>query len=103
MSSVSDLVGIRTNFIWRDRNWLNFLSILNATFSHVEKAEHIHKTEKLFHDLAQLDGNSDRSSLLALLELKKRTREANIPEHNVSEYNGMSYWFRSKGNNSYVT
>lgn len=71
-----------------DRNWLEFLSVLDATFCDValrqgsepsEAAyshclENIAKTRELFKRTAEQDGRNDRSALLALLELEKRSR-----------------------------
>ncbi|KAJ6502477.1 actin cytoskeleton organization protein [Mycena sanguinolenta] len=73
-----------------DRNWLEFLSVLDATFSSLKgdqeqdesaKAKcssHVTKTEELFTKLALEDGRKDRSALLALLELEKRARSHQI-------------------------
>ncbi|KAJ7172404.1 actin cytoskeleton organization protein [Mycena filopes] len=69
-----------------DRNWLEFISVLDATFSPVVSAtepdetaktdcsSQIHRTQELFAKLAEQDGHKDRSGLLALLELEKRAR-----------------------------
>ncbi|KAJ7685258.1 actin cytoskeleton organization protein [Mycena polygramma] len=69
-----------------DRNWLEFLSVLDATFSSLassqepdesakkECSSHVTKTEELFTKLASQDGRKDRSALLALLELERRAR-----------------------------
>lgn len=71
-----------------DRNWLEFLSVLDATFSSVslpdgsqpsesaktECLESISKSRELFVRLSEQDGHNDRSALLALLELEKRAR-----------------------------
>jgi N-terminal acetyltransferase B complex non-catalytic subunit len=72
-----------------DRNWLEFLSVLDATFSDFtqppgeavadpieskkECVERISKTRAFFFGLAQ-NSDKDRSGLLALLELEKRAR-----------------------------
>lgn len=71
----------------RARNWLEFLSVLDATFCDVTSSsepasdglkasvtEQITKTRKVFTDAATEDGSKDRSGLLALLELEKRTK-----------------------------
>ncbi|KAJ6596969.1 actin cytoskeleton organization protein [Mycena vulgaris] len=68
-----------------DRNWLEFLSVLDATFpSTLSKQDQdsdqltkldplrLAKTQELFTRLAAQDGHKDRSALLALLELEKR-------------------------------
>lgn len=71
----------------RDRNWLEFLSLLDATFWDIASTsepasedvkaavtEEIAKTRKVFSEAATVDGLKDRSGLLALLELEKRTK-----------------------------
>lgn len=73
----------------RDRNWLEFLSVLDATVlydaaSHgeentadsatIECSQRIQRTRELFIGIANEDGQKDRSGLLALLELEKRAR-----------------------------
>lgn len=72
---------------WRDRNWLEFLAVLDATFadltseaSDVEAAkaatsERIVKTREFFGKVVETDGVRDRSGHLALLELEKRSRQ----------------------------
>ncbi|EGN93256.1 hypothetical protein SERLA73DRAFT_172175 [Serpula lacrymans var. lacrymans S7.3] len=71
----------------RDRNWLEFLSVLDATFSTVssphqqevteavksECIECISKARQFFTEIAEGDGRKDRSGFLALLELEKRS------------------------------
>ncbi|KAJ7219345.1 actin cytoskeleton organization protein [Mycena pura] len=72
-----------------DRNWLEFLSVLDATFSFfdlkqgeresdesakIECSSHVAKVQEFFTKVAELDGRKDRSALLALLELEKRAR-----------------------------
>ncbi|CAL1704660.1 unnamed protein product [Somion occarium] len=71
----------------KDRNWLEFLSLLDATFWDIASTsepasedvkaavtEEIAKTRKVFSEAATVDGLKDRSGLLALLELEKRTK-----------------------------
>ncbi|THH20680.1 hypothetical protein EW146_g718 [Bondarzewia mesenterica] len=69
----------------KDRNWLEFLSVLDVTFSSVASGEpsdsakeecvqHVSKTRELLTKVAEEDGLKDRSALLALLELEKRAR-----------------------------
>ncbi|KAF5381081.1 hypothetical protein D9615_004014 [Tricholomella constricta] len=79
----------------KDRNWLEFLSILDATFSYLTPSNniglsstsetsrsecigHLAKTEALFTRIAQEDGTKDRSAALALLELEKRAQTHGI-------------------------
>ena len=73
----------------RDRNWLEFLSVLDATFCSDKNDEHSTPTEvsraaglervtvseKFFTRIAEEDGARDRSALLASLELEKRARD----------------------------
>ncbi|KAH8106992.1 actin cytoskeleton organization protein [Cristinia sonorae] len=71
----------------KDRNWLEFLSVLDATFWDVtstseptEEAresckKYIAQTHDMLQQLADLDGLKDRSAMLALLELEKRARQ----------------------------
>ncbi|KAJ7235444.1 actin cytoskeleton organization protein [Mycena haematopus] len=73
-----------------DRNWLEFLSVLDATFSSLKGAQeqnesaktkcssHVAKTEELLSKMALQDGHKDRSALLALLELEKRAQSHGI-------------------------
>jgi hypothetical protein len=70
-----------------DRNWLEFLSVLKATFSDVTGREEkpseeaseatrkkIQEARELFAKVVEKDGLKDRSGLLAQLELEKRSR-----------------------------
>jgi hypothetical protein len=76
----------------RDRNWLEFLSVLDAVFSDFvvlsgeddsdtiearkkECIERIVKAREFFSHLVELDGAKERSGLLALLELEKRAKD----------------------------
>jgi len=72
----------------RDRNWLEFISVLDAVFSDLvvlsgeddfearkkECIERIVKARDFFSHLVELDGAKERSGLLALLELEKRSK-----------------------------
>ncbi|OCH92238.1 hypothetical protein OBBRIDRAFT_791472 [Obba rivulosa] len=73
----------------KDRNWLEFLAVLDAAFADVagqevdeaKKAacsEAVAKTRELLAQIAEEDGRRDRSGLLALLELEKRARAHNV-------------------------
>ncbi|OBZ75813.1 N-alpha-acetyltransferase 25, NatB auxiliary subunit [Grifola frondosa] len=71
----------------KDRNWLEFLAVLDATFSDVtspssdteaakaSSAEHITKTREFLGKVVDQDGLKDRSGHLARLELEKRARQ----------------------------
>lgn len=77
-----------TDILCRDRNWPEFLSVLDATFCSVglctglnpsesaktECLESISTTRELFTRLSKQDGRNDRSAPLALMELEKRAR-----------------------------
>lgn len=76
----------------RSRNWLEFLAVLDATFSYIdspqalaaspepndeakeEVTKHISRTRDFFLRISEQDGVSDRSALLGLVELEKRAR-----------------------------
>ncbi len=64
-----------------DRNWLEFLAVLEAAVPSAEdsekdapEADNIERTKEVFQDLAEKDGRKDRAPLLGLLELEKRAR-----------------------------
>jgi N-terminal acetyltransferase B complex non-catalytic subunit len=65
-----------------DRNWLEFVSVIDATFASVqgpdvseegksECSENIAKTRDFLIEIAKVDGSNNRSASLALLELEK--------------------------------
>ncbi|EIN07294.1 actin cytoskeleton organization protein [Punctularia strigosozonata HHB-11173 SS5] len=66
-----------------DRNWLEFLSILDATFSYLRSAadadarekcaRHVAETREFLAHIAAEDGLKDRSASLALVDLANRT------------------------------
>lgn len=77
----------------RERNWLEFLAILDATIPPEDAApasdgddstvaiswksgmaDRIAETRTLFTELAETDGTRDRAPLLGLLELERRAR-----------------------------
>ncbi|KAI0256800.1 actin cytoskeleton organization protein [Lactifluus subvellereus] len=66
----------------RDRNWLEFVSILDATFlpstqhepslaSSTNLAQRVEKTRDLFAKVAEEDGSHDRAGWLGLMELER--------------------------------
>jgi len=64
---------------FRDRNWLEFLAVLDATFSaEGDTTELVESARKFFTEIAERDGQKDRSGPLALLELEKRVMERSI-------------------------
>jgi hypothetical protein len=75
--------------ILRDRNWLEFLSVLDAAFAPLNTAPGNKEGEEacitavdsartLFIEVAERDGSTDRSGLLAQLELEKRSQNHGI-------------------------
>lgn len=75
------------DILFSDRNYLEFLSVLDATFAGVTSKEdvddaaktscreHINKTQEFLAQIADRDGVQDRSAPLALLELELRARK----------------------------
>lgn len=71
----------------RNRNWLEFLAVVDAAIADVTPQtlesdeaktsikESIDRASELFTSVADEDMRKDRSGLLALLELEKRSRE----------------------------
>ncbi|KAG6899742.1 hypothetical protein C0993_007271 [Termitomyces sp. T159_Od127] len=90
-----------------DRNWLEFLSVLDATFSYfspsdesispVEGLEHVRKTKEFFVRIAGEDGAKDRSAALALLELEKRARVHGISKDSTRLVILMQDYFNRVG------
>lgn len=61
-----------------DRNWLEFLAVLDATFTGSDVASNVKKSAELFEKVAAQDGPKDRTGLLALLDLENRARDAGV-------------------------
>lgn len=86
----------RTDCLFRDRNWLEFLSVLDSTFAQVssqredeitqesknECLENVSKARAFLAEVAEKDGTKNRAAPLALLEL----------EHRACKF-GLSGWF----------
>jgi N-terminal acetyltransferase B complex non-catalytic subunit len=86
----------RANRLFRDHNWLEFLSVLDSTFTPVssqreggiteesknECLENISKARAFLAEVAEKDGTKNRTAPLALLEL----------EHRAHTF-GLSGWF----------
>ncbi|KAI5833927.1 hypothetical protein K523DRAFT_369462 [Schizophyllum commune Tattone D] len=61
-----------------DRNWFEFVSLLDGTFAEPESEdaqERVTKTRQFLESIKEKDGKADRSAHLAALELEKRARE----------------------------
>ncbi|KAF9464770.1 N-acetyltransferase B complex non catalytic subunit-domain-containing protein [Collybia nuda] len=98
----------------QNRNWLEFLSVLNATFCYLDPsqndssstlsegakvhcAEHITRTQELFTRLALEDGSKDRSSMLGLLELEGRARKYGLSTSPARLVTLMEHYFEEIG------
>ncbi|KAJ3537583.1 hypothetical protein NM688_g6661 [Phlebia brevispora] len=93
-----------------DRNWLEFLSVLDATFSDVASAkevddaakesckELINKTQQFLAQVADRDGMRDRSGPLALLELEVRARKYGLSTDASALYALAQSYFSQFGN-----
>ncbi|KAF8636586.1 hypothetical protein AX17_003397 [Amanita inopinata Kibby_2008] len=86
----------------KDRNWLDFLAVLDATFSYNddERArllDHVKQTEILLKNVAEEDGTRDRSGLLALLELEKRARSYGVSNEPSRLLTLMQEYFEKLG------
>ncbi|PCH37977.1 hypothetical protein WOLCODRAFT_135971 [Wolfiporia cocos MD-104 SS10] len=94
----------------KDRNWLEFLSVLDATFADLSatsdtdveaakaaSAENIAKTRECFAQVAEGDGRKDRSGLLALLELEKRARSHGLSTEPSELRNLLERYFAQFG------
>ena len=66
----------------RDRNWLEFISVLDATFlpsTQPDLVQRVAKTRDLFIKTAEQDGSHDRTAWLAQMELEKRCGVHEVP------------------------
>ncbi|KAF9265486.1 actin cytoskeleton organization protein [Marasmius fiardii PR-910] len=92
----------------KDRNWLEFLSVLDATFSQIsaisdeqsktERLQHLHKTEEFFSNIAEADGKKERAGSLALLELEHRARTHNLSQDSSRLVTLLCEYFAMFGN-----
>ena len=79
----------RANRLFRDHNWLEFLSVLDSTFTPVssqregedtaesnnECLENISRARAFLAEVAEKDGTKNRAAPLALLELEHRAHK----------------------------
>ncbi|KAH7889369.1 N-acetyltransferase B complex non catalytic subunit-domain-containing protein [Phlebopus sp. FC_14] len=92
-----------------DRDWLEFISVLDATFTAVsskeegiseegrnECMENIKKSRAFFTEIAQKDGKKNRAAPLALLELEHRAYKHNLSDEN-SLLSMMEHYFTQFG------
>lgn len=72
----------------RDRNWLEFLAVLDATLHPIpspdsvdpESKDKISRAREFFSKVEKEDGLKDRSAMLAILELEKRASTHGLVE-----------------------
>ncbi|THU87266.1 hypothetical protein K435DRAFT_782074 [Dendrothele bispora CBS 962.96] len=92
-----------------DRNWLEFVSLLDGTFSHLqgsnenakeECAKHIVHTQEVLDKIVENDGKKDRSGLLALVELETRARKHDLSTDTDRLINLMQQYFETFGDKS---
>ncbi|KAI0345163.1 hypothetical protein BDW22DRAFT_1354055 [Trametopsis cervina] len=90
-----------------DRNWLEFISVLDATFSGItpetteeakeEFKSNISKSQAFFAQVADKDGLRDRSGPLALLELEKRAINHGLSTDVNALYTMVESYFENIG------
>jgi N-terminal acetyltransferase B complex non-catalytic subunit len=87
--------------IKRDRNWLEFLAVIDGVFASLLSSSNgtsspgeteraaclplITSAREFFTNIAQQDGKKDRSGFLALLELEKRARSYSLSTGTLSK------------------
>jgi hypothetical protein len=85
-----------------DRNWLEFVSVLDAAFAPVQGSdiseerkseclENIEKTRVFLNEIAELDGSRNRSAPLACLELAKKALSHGISSGMMKLALGAAY------------
>ncbi|KAG1753404.1 N-acetyltransferase B complex non catalytic subunit-domain-containing protein [Suillus lakei] len=91
-----------------DRNWLEFVSIVDAAFALVrgsdvseegksECSENIAKTREFLTEIAEVDGSNNRSASLALLELEKNAFSYGISSDESALVGSMENYFSQFG------
>nr|VWO98683.1 MAPKK kinase Kpp4 [Ganoderma boninense] len=85
----------------KDRNWLEFLAVLDATFSNPGDksvtSENITKTREFLGKVVEEDGVKDRSGHLALLELEKRSRQHGLATDSTTLNSLLEAYFLNFG------
>ncbi|KAH9946109.1 N-acetyltransferase B complex non catalytic subunit-domain-containing protein [Epithele typhae] len=94
----------------KDRNWLEFLSVLDATFCDVPVSgsedaaaarasceEQIARARELFSKVVEEDGVKDRAGHLALLELEQRARQHGLSNDPSALTSLMESYFATFG------
>ncbi|KAI9509646.1 N-acetyltransferase B complex non catalytic subunit-domain-containing protein [Russula earlei] len=89
----------------RDRNWLEFVSILDATFLpsadhqliQLDPLQRVAKTRDLFTKIAEEDGSHDRSAWLGLMELERLCIVREVPSDPSRLLNLLKRYFEIFG------
>ncbi|KAK0463946.1 actin cytoskeleton organization protein [Desarmillaria tabescens] len=86
----------------KDRNWLEFLAVIDATFSTVDSDKNVavaecSRVKDIFTCIMEQDGKRDRSGLLALLELEKRCRKFGLSTDSTRMVDLIQQYFEKIG------
>lgn len=89
----------------RDRNWLEFVSILDATFLPATRhqsmqpdlEQRVAKTRDLFTKVAEQDGGRDRTAWLGLMELERVCGVHEVPTESSRLLNLLKHYFEVFG------
>ena len=86
---------------FKDRNWLEFSTVLDAAFANPEDKlvtlENITKTREFFGKVVEEDGMKDRSAHLGLLELEKRSRQHGLATDSTTLNSLLEAYFQNFG------
>ncbi|KAI0006129.1 actin cytoskeleton organization protein [Russula compacta] len=89
----------------RDRNWLEFVSVLDATFlpstdhqsPQLDLVQRVAKTRDLFTKVSEDDGSRDRTAWLGLMELEKLCVRHDVPSEPSRLLNLLKHYFEIFG------
>lgn len=99
--STEDVCLPKSSATYRDRNWLEFLAVLDATFANPDDklatSESIPKTRDFLGKVVEEDGVKDRSAHLALLELEKRSRQHDLATDSTTLNSLLEAYFLNFG------
>ncbi|KAE9409642.1 actin cytoskeleton organization protein [Gymnopus androsaceus JB14] len=90
-----------------DRNWLEFLSVIDGVFSSLQDepsndakeqcSSKLSNALELFTKISEQDGKKDRSGLLGLLELESRARKHGVSTDSTRMLHLMKQYFEAFG------
>ncbi|VDB83056.1 unnamed protein product [Peniophora sp. CBMAI 1063] len=84
-----------------DRNWLDFLAVLDGyvptSGSAETTADTLAEARAYFQDIAEKDGRKDRAGLLALLELEKRAKTHRLSQEPTRLEDSLRHYFDTFG------